>query len=103
MLIHVAHFFAGAFLINALPHLINGLSGRSFPTPFASPPGKGLSSPLVNVLWAAFNLFIGVLLIERPGAGSLLTLDDQLVAAAGGLLMALGLAFHFGKVLHSKP
>ena len=48
---YVAYFFGGAFLVNAVPHFVNGVSGRSFPTPFASPPGKGLSSPMVNVLW----------------------------------------------------
>jgi len=36
----VAYFFAGAFLVNAVPHFVNGVSGRSFPTPFASPPGR---------------------------------------------------------------
>ena len=44
----LAYFFGGAFLANALPHLINGVSGRSFQSPFAKPPGKGLSSPVVN-------------------------------------------------------
>jgi hypothetical protein len=41
----VAYFFGGAFLVNAVPHFVNGVSGRIFPTPFASPPGKGQSSP----------------------------------------------------------
>jgi hypothetical protein len=40
----VAYFFGGAFFVNAIPHFTNGVSGRMFPTPFASPPGKGLSS-----------------------------------------------------------
>ena len=30
--VYVAHFFGGAFFVNALPHFINGLSGRPFPT-----------------------------------------------------------------------
>jgi hypothetical protein len=98
MLIDLAHFLAGAFLVNALPHLINGLSGRPFPTPFAKPPGRGLSSPLVNVLWAAFNLVAGFLLIAKVGSGSLATPADQLIAAAGGLLLAIFLAIHFGRV-----
>lgn len=46
----IANFFAGLFLCNGVPHTVAGLSGRSFPTPFAKPPGKGLSSPLVNFL-----------------------------------------------------
>ena len=32
----VAYFFGGAFLVNAIPHFVIGVSGRSFPTPFAS-------------------------------------------------------------------
>jgi hypothetical protein len=103
MLIHVAHFFAGAFLVNALPHLINGLSGKAFPTPFANPPGRGLSSPLVNVLWASANLVAGYLLIVDVGSGRLATPIDLLVAAVGGLLLAIFLAVHFGAVFRGKP
>jgi hypothetical protein len=47
---YVACFLAGCFLVNALPHFIKGITGEPFPTPFATPPGKGLSSPVVNVL-----------------------------------------------------
>jgi CHASE2 domain-containing sensor protein len=43
---------------------VNGISGNYFPTPFADPPGKGLSSPLINVLWALLNLLIGYLLFR---------------------------------------
>jgi hypothetical protein len=55
--------FGGAFLANAVPHFTNGVSGRRFPTPFASPPGKGQSSPMVNVLWGTLNLAVGYLLV----------------------------------------
>ena len=41
---YVAYFFGGAFLANALPHFGNGISGHAFQSPFASPPGVGLSS-----------------------------------------------------------
>jgi len=61
---YLAAFFTGAFLANAVPHFFHGVSGDSFPTPFASPPGKGLSSPTVNVLWACFNLLVGYLLLR---------------------------------------
>jgi hypothetical protein len=47
---YVAYFFGGAFLANTLPHLGNGISGHAFQSPFASPPGVGLSSAMVNVL-----------------------------------------------------
>lgn len=59
---YVACFFAGAFLANTVPHFVQGISGNSFPTPFATPPGKGLSSPTINVLWALFNMVIGYVL-----------------------------------------
>jgi hypothetical protein len=61
---YLACFFAGIFLANVVPHYINGVSGDSFPTPFANPPGKGLSSPFVNVLWALLNLVIGYFLYK---------------------------------------
>jgi hypothetical protein len=61
---YIAAFFAGAFLANLVPHFIHGISGDPFPTPFANPPGKGLSSPLVNVIWACFNLLVGYVLLR---------------------------------------
>ena len=61
---YIACFFAGLFLINTVPHLVHGVSGDSFPSPFANPPGKGLSSPTVNVLWALANLLIGYILLR---------------------------------------
>ncbi len=63
----IAYFFGGAFLMNKLPHLVSGVTGNPFPTPFASPPGKGLSPPLANVLWAAFNLLVAYLLLCHVG------------------------------------
>src|SRR5271155_156891 len=69
---YVCAFFAGLFLANFVPHFVNGISGNAFPTPFANPPGKGLSSPTVNVLWALFNLLVGYLLFR---AGKVLSGD----------------------------
>lgn len=54
-----AAFFAGVFLANFIPHFVNGISGLSFPSPFADPPGFGDSSPLTNVLWGSANLALG--------------------------------------------
>jgi hypothetical protein len=69
---YLAAFFAGAFFVNALPHFIHGISGDKFPTPFAKPPGKGLSSPMVNTLWASVNLFAGFILfsVSKISAGN---------------------------------
>jgi hypothetical protein len=71
---YIACFFAGMFLANVVPHFVHGISGNRFPTPFARPRGKGLSSPTVNVAWALFNLVIGYMLF-RLGK---LTSGDQL-------------------------
>jgi hypothetical protein len=61
---YIACFFSGAFLANVVPHFVHGISGDRFPTPFAHPPGKGLSSPTVNVVWALVNLVAGYLLFR---------------------------------------
>jgi hypothetical protein len=52
------------FLANAVPHFVHGISGDRFPTPFAHPPGKGLSSPTVNVIWTLVNLVVGYILFR---------------------------------------
>lgn len=63
--VHVAYFFGGAFLANALPHLVAGVSGQPFPSPFGSPPFRGSSSPASNVVWALVNLAVAYLLLVR--------------------------------------
>ena len=76
---YVAYFFGGAFLANTLPHLGNGISGHAFQSPFASPPGVGLSSSVVNVLWGLFNLAVGYLLTCRVGRFDLRKTQHMLV------------------------
>jgi hypothetical protein len=73
---YLACFCAGLFLANAVPHFVYGACGNRFPTPFAKPPGKGLSSPLVNVLWGILNLIIGTALfrVGQVWSGGNLTL-----------------------------
>jgi len=61
---YVFCFFAGMFLANVVPHFVHGISGDPFPTPFAHPPGKGFSSPTVNVVWALANLIVGYVLFR---------------------------------------
>ena len=65
-------FWAGMFLTNFLPHFIKGISGDAFPTPFAKPPGKGLSTPMVNTTWGLFNLVVGFLLFRADRAKRLM-------------------------------
>jgi hypothetical protein len=68
---------AGMFLTNAVPHFVYGICGDRFPTPFAHPPGKGLSSPTVNVLWALLNLVVGYILFR---VGKISSGDDLALA-----------------------
>jgi hypothetical protein len=93
----IAYFFGGFFLANTIPHLVNGVSGRPFQSPFASPPGEGLSSSTVNVLWGAFNLIVAYVLVVRIGRFDLRQTRHVVVLGLGALLMALMLAQAFGK------
>ncbi len=95
--IFAAYFFGGAFLANALPHLSNGISGRPFQSPFASPPGQGLSSSTVNVVWGFFNLVAAYLLIVWVGTFDLHNVVHVALAGAGILVMAVMMARHFGQ------
>jgi hypothetical protein len=94
---YVAYFFGGAFLANAVPHLVNGTLGRPLQTPFASPPGVGLSPALVNVLWGFFNLAVGYVLVARVGKFDFRSTRHVLALGAGILAMSVNLARAFGR------
>jgi len=86
----IAAAFAGAFLINSIPHTVMGLTGQSFPTPFSGGPGT-LSSAVVNIIWGMFNVLVGVSLLRliRPWKSKLAVRIVILVcAAAFGLMLA---------------
>ena len=93
----VSYFFGGAFLANAIPHLVSGVLGMPFQSPFARPPGEGLSSSTVNVLWGFFNIVIGYLLVCRVGDFELRDTADVAALGAGALLIAVFAARHFGR------
>jgi hypothetical protein len=94
----IAWFFGGAFLANAIPHLVSGISGSPFQSPFASPPGEGLSSSWVNVLWGTFNLIVGYVLVARVGRFDVRRTTHVVVLGLGMLVMALLLAHQFGRL-----
>ena len=94
---YVSYIFGGAFLANTIPHLVSGVMGRSFQSPFATPRGEGLSSSTINVLWGFFNLVVGYLLICRVGDFDLHDTADVAAAMLGILLMSLFAARHFGR------
>jgi hypothetical protein len=95
-------FLAGAFLANGVPHFVHGVSGSPFQSPFASPPGVGESSPVVNVVWGFANFVAGVLLLYffEP-LGPLAWLGWSLFGL-GVLGLGLQLATHFGKLRAGK-
>jgi hypothetical protein len=94
----LSYFFGGAFLANAVPHFVSGMMGRSFQSPFAKPPGQGLSSSTVNVLWGFFNIVVGYVLVCRVGDFGLRNTSDVLAFGAGALLIALFSARNFGRL-----
>ena len=95
---YIACFFAGAFLANFVPHFIHGVSGDSFPSPFANPPGKGLSSPRVNVWWGLLNLVVGYFLYNGGKvSGNRWAL---LVFFAGVVVMSVMLSMAFVDKVH---
>jgi hypothetical protein len=95
---YLAYFFGGIFLTNAVPHLVNGLSGHPFQSPFASPPGVGLTSARVNVLWGLFNLLVGYVLVLRVGSFDLRKTLHVVVLGVGVLLQSLSCAYLFGRL-----
>jgi hypothetical protein len=93
----VSYFFGGAFLSNAVPHFASGSMGRPFQSPFAKPPGEGLSSSTVNILWGFLNLVVAYVLVCRVGDFDLQSTADAAVLGAGFLLMGLFAGRHFGR------
>ncbi|HJQ12601.1 MAG TPA: hypothetical protein VJ840_16330 [Gemmatimonadaceae bacterium] len=96
--VYVAHFFGAAFFANSLPHLIAGVARRRLQTPFASPPFKGLSSPIVNVAWGLVNLSVAYLLLIRLGPVDFGNLADVVVCFVGFAAMAAQCARAFGSL-----
>jgi hypothetical protein len=86
-------FFSGVLLINVLPHLIHGISGDKFPSAFAKPHGKKLSSPTLNVIWAFINLsiFLTIFYFNRSSFTALYAV----IMLAGGFMMAIYLSKYF--------
>ncbi len=93
----LSYFFGGAFLANAVPHFVSGIRGEPFQSPFAKPPGQGLSSSTVNVVWGFVNFAAAYFLTLRVGQFDPYAADQIGACTAGALLMSLMLAHHFGR------
>jgi hypothetical protein len=95
---YVAYFFGGAFGANAMPHLIAGVSGKPFHSPFASPPFRGLSSPTVNVAWGLFNLALAYALLLHVGEFEVRSWLHAAVCFAGFGAMAFQIVRSLGRM-----
>lgn len=93
----LSYLFGGILLANAIPHMVSGMTGRPFQTPFATPPGQGLSSSTVNLLWGFGNLVAAYLLVCRVGQFDLRDASDAAACGLGILLSGLFAARHFGR------
>ena len=99
--VYVAHFFGGVFFANSLPHLVAGTAGQRLQTPFASPPFRGLSSPIVNVMWALINLVCAYFLLLRVGPLDLRHWPDAGICFLGFAVWAFQCARAFGHLRKS--
>jgi hypothetical protein len=93
----VSYVFRGLFLSNAVPHVVAGAIGKPFQSPFAKPPGEGLSSSTVNMLWGFLNVIVGYLLVSRVGDFALNDVGDAGALGTGALVISLFSARHFGR------
>lgn len=93
----MAYLFGGAFVSNAIPHFVSGVMGRPFQSPFAKPPGQGLSSSTVNVAWGFANFVIAYLLIAGVGHFDPRAADHVIAVGVGVLLMGVMSARLFGR------
>jgi len=96
---YLISFFAGMFLSNFVPHFVQGISGNSFPTPFSNPPGKGLSSPTLNVVWGIINLIVGYILL-RTGKVTQNNKWNLLSFFIGVVIMSILLSIQFADKVH---
>lgn len=95
---YLAYFFAGALLVNGVPHFVEGIAGRRFQSPFASPPGVGESPPVVNVVWGMANLAAGYALVSGVGDFAFGLNRAALMVFLGAVVAAVLLAGYFGRL-----
>ncbi|MFC1923850.1 hypothetical protein ACFLT3_01800 [Chloroflexota bacterium] len=96
--VYLAYFFAGGFLANGIPHFVQGISGKKFQSPFASPPGVGESSPLVNVIWGTVNFLAGYAVVVGIGDFTIGFTRAVLMAGLGAFFTAVVLALYFQRM-----
>jgi len=93
---YLSYFFGGAFLANSIPHMVSGIMGRAFQTPFAHPRGQGLSTSTTNVVWGFFNITIGYLLVLHVGNFDIHNCVEVGTLGVGAFTISFILAKRFG-------
>lgn len=88
---YVLPFLSGMFAANSVPHLVYGLSGRPFRTPFVRFSGAKVSGPAVNAAWGWVNVVAAWLLAGLPATAFAVSFG------LGALLMGVAAAFIFAR------
>ncbi len=91
----LATTLGGVLLVNAVPHGTAALLRRPFPTPFADPPGIGLSGTGENAAWSTANLVVGGLLVGRRRWEER-SRSEIVTATVAAIGMVGYLTWHFG-------
>ncbi|HXW21053.1 MAG TPA: hypothetical protein VEK35_11165 [Roseiarcus sp.] len=99
---YLLQFLSGLLLANGAPHFLRGVSGERFQSPFATPPGVGESSPIVNVVWGFANFAVGFALLRGFQPEGADAFPGWLFVGAGVLVAGVFLARHFGAVRSKK-
>lgn len=97
-MVYLAYAFAAFCLINGIPHFFQGVCGNRFQSPFASPPGVGESSPLINVLWGAFNFLLCYVVLYFAGFFEIGQNVETCVFVFAALMSSIILAVTFGRI-----
>ena len=95
---YLAAVAAGFALGNAVPHFVAGVMGQTFPSPFADPPGEGLSSPLINTIWGLVNILLGFVLL-RVGKVQPSNRGSMIAAFIGLAAVAILVSILFGNAM----
>lgn len=89
---YIGYFLSGVGLANSIPHLVKGISGEEFRTPFANP-----STPTLNVIWGLINLIAGMAILIAVGGLSWKFDRRWIIIALGFAAIAINLSIVFSK------